>query len=384
MKKGIIIGAGIGGLTTAIALAQRGIQATIYEQASELKDVGAGIWIAPNGMKICENLNLAEQIKQAGNLLKTISVVDTAYKPISTIHQHQIETKHPQGTLAIHRAALQKILLANQPANKIVLNKTFHRFEQTSSAVQAIFADGTVAESDFLIAADGIHSKARQQIHPWQKLRYSGQTCWRFIATIPVPEAEQHNMYEIWANEKGLRVGYSKIDKQQLYVFITHAAEPGGKDESGALRKYLLQLCASFPPIVHQLIQAANEHDIIRTDLWDFKPVKQWIQGRVALLGDAAHATTPNLGQGACQAIEDAFVLAHELSKSEHIEACLLNYQKTRMAKATYITNTSWLLSTITNTTGIQKKLWMFILRNTPKWINQLQLDKVYTVDQLQ
>lgn len=381
MKKGIIIGAGIGGLTTAITLVQKGVEVTIYEQASELKDVGAGIWIAPNGMKIFEKLQLAEQIISAGNLLKNISVVDTAYKPISTIHYHQIQAKYPQGTIAIHRAALQKILLENLAPNKIVLGKTFQRFEQTPAAVQAIFTDGTAAEADFLIAADGIYSKARQQIHPLQKLRYAGQTCWRFIATIPVPKAEQHNMYEIWANEKGLRVGYSKINAQQFYVFITYAAEPGGKDENGIVKNYLLQLCASFPAIVHQLIEAAHESEIIRTDLWDFKPVKKWVQGRVALLGDAAHATTPNLGQGACQAIEDAFVLAHELVKSEHIETCLLNYQKKRLAKATYITNTSWLLSNITNSTGIEKKLWMFILRNTPNFINQLQLDKVYSVD---
>ena len=119
---------------------------------------------------------------------------------------------------------------------------------------------------------------------------------------------------------------------------------------------------------------------ILTTDLFDFKPIQQWTDGRVALIGDAAHATTPNLGQGACQAIEDAWVLAEEVSANDNIEISLVNFQKRRIEKATFITNTSWLFSQMTNTSGLLKTLVKIVLRATPTAVNKKQLDRIYSV----
>ena len=380
MKKGIIIGAGIGGLTTAIALAQKGIQVQIYERAIEIKEVGAGVWIAPNGMQIFDKLGIAQEVAAAGTKLKRISVVDLNYKPISVIDGAEIEAKHQFGTIAIHRATLQQILASKVHPEQLHLNKAFKNYEQNGTAVTVYFEDGSTAEADFLICADGLKSKARIQMHGPQNLRDSGQTCWRFATAFDLPKEEQDNMYEVWANTKGLRVGYSKIDDKRVYVYITNNKKHAASHIDKNIKNYLLAICKPFSKTLTDLIEAVDEKEIIQTDLFDFKPIQKWTDNRVALIGDAAHATTPNLGQGACQAIEDAWVLAQEVSVKDSIEISLLNFQKRRIEKATFITNTSWLFSQMTNTSGLMKTIVKMVLRATPAAINKKQLDRIYSV----
>lgn len=380
MKKGIIIGAGIGGLTTAIALAQKGIQVQIYERASEIKEVGAGVWIAPNGMQIFDKLGIAQEVAAAGTKLKRISVVDLNYKPISVIDGAEIEAKHQFGTIAIHRATLQQILASKVHPEHLHLNKAFKNYEQNGTAVTVYFEDGSTAEADFLICADGLKSKARIQMHGPQNLRDSGQTCWRFATAFDLPREEQDNMYEVWANTKGLRVGYSKIDDKRVYVYITNNKKHAASHIDKNIKNYLLAICKPFSKTLTDLLEAVDEKEIIQTDLFDFKPIQKWTDNRVALIGDAAHATTPNLGQGACQAIEDAWVLAEEVSANANIEISLVNFQKRRIEKATFITNTSWLFSQMTNTSGLMKTIVKMVLRATPAAVNRKQLDRIYSV----
>lgn len=380
MKKGIIIGAGIGGLTTAIALAQKGIQVQIYERASEIKEVGAGVWIAPNGMQIFDKLGIAQEIITAGKKLKRISVVDLNYKPISVIDGAEIETKYQFGTIAIHRATLQQILVSKVYPDQLHLNKEFERYEQNGNNATVFFKDGSSDTADFLICADGLKSQARLQMLGIEKLRDSGQTCWRFTTTFDLPQEDQDNMYEVWANAKGLRVGYSKIDEKRVYVYITNAKKNGVSTFVGSTKNHLLGICKPFSKTITDLIESVDEKEIIQTDLFDFTPIKKWTDGRIALIGDAAHATTPNLGQGACQAIEDALALAEEVSANDDIEISLVKFQKRRIEKARFITNTSWLFSQMTNTSGWMKTIVKFTLRFTPDIINKKQLDKIYTV----
>lgn len=380
MKKGIIIGAGIGGLTTALALMKKGIDVTIYEQSKGINEVGAGILLAPNGLKVFDDLGISQDVLAAGKTLNKINVVDLKGKPISTIDGKKIKEKHKFSTVAIHRAILQKILASYIPENKIVLGKKFTSYLQTENSVSAKFEDGTIAEGNFLINADGIKSNARLQLHSHINLRYSGQTCWRFVSEFDLPEAESGNMYEIWSNKKGLRIGYSKINGKQVYVYITNYEKAGGKDNSQTIVNDLLKLCAEFPPHVKQMIISTKGNGIIRNDLFDFKPLNKWTDGKIALLGDAAHATTPNLGQGACQAIEDAYVIAQQISINQNIEDGVKLYEEKRIKKATYITITSRQFGQITNTTGFIKSVLMGVLRMLPNSINEKQLDKIYSL----
>ncbi|MCS6832909.1 MAG: FAD-dependent monooxygenase [Flammeovirgaceae bacterium] len=254
VKKGIIIGAGIGGLTTALALLKKGIEVTIYEQASEIREVGAGIWIAPNAMKVLHKLGISDDITKAGKLLKEIHIVDLKGKPISVIEGNKVQRKHGFLTVAIHRSKLQQILISHLPPNKIVLNKKFSMYQQEDNSVTAIFDDGSTVKANFLILADGIKSKGRFQMYPSLNLRYSGQTCWRFITEFELPKTEENNMYEIWSDKKGLRVEYSKISDKQVYAFITNYEKEGGKDDTSNIKNDLLTLCSDFPEVVKELI----------------------------------------------------------------------------------------------------------------------------------
>ena len=381
MKKGVIIGAGIGGLSTAIALAQKGIEVTIYEQAPELKEVGAGIWVAPNGLKVYEKLGIVDEIIKAGQSLELISAVDINGKVISTINSSRVRKTHKYSTVAIHRGVLHKKLVSYIDPAKIILNKSFKSYKQTANSVIAEFQDGTSVEADFLIVADGIKSKARMQMQSSLNLRYSGQTCWRFVTNFNLPKEELGKMSEIWADEKGLRAAYSKINDEQTYCYITNFQDAGGKDNKETLKADLLKLCANFNSQVKELINSCNVDDIIRSDLFDFKPIKKWTDGRVVLIGDAAHATTPNLGQGACQAIEDAYVIANELATIDSIEDAFKSFQNKRIKKATSITNTSYQFAQMTNTTGFKKRFVKMILRLTPDSINDKQIDKIYNIE---
>ena len=381
MKKGIIIGAGIGGLTTAIALAKKDFDITVYEQADEIREVGAGIWVAPNGLKIYEKLGIVQDIISAGKMLEKISVVDLHKKPMSVVDGAKIRAKHKYSTLALHRAALQKILASFIPEGKIVLSKKFKSYQQTDESIAAEFEDGSAAEADFIINAAGLKSNARERIQPDSDLRYSGQTCWRFVTDFDLPKEVEAEMYEIWGNEKGLRAAYSKINDTQVYCYITHYQPAGGADNRQTLKTDLLNLCADFPAIIKDLISSCDENVIIRTDLFDFKPISKWTDGRLVLIGDAAHATTPNLGQGACQAIEDAYVIAEELSRTNEIGEAFKNFQSKRIEKATAITNMSWQFAQLTNTTGLTKSLIKTVMWLTPEFISEKQLDRIYSLD---
>ncbi len=380
-KKGIIIGAGIGGLTTSIALAKRGIHTQIFEQSETLNEVGAGIWVAPNGLKVFDKLDMANEIIEAGNLLEKISVVDLNYKPISIIDGKDVFKRHSFKTVAIHRADLHKILVSKLSPQSVNVGKRLKSVSQNEKAASALFEDGSEASADFIICADGIKSVGRSAIQPNVTLRYSGQTCWRFITEYECEKNENDKMYEVWSSRKGLRVGYSKINSKQVYVFITNFEKAGNTDNRVTLKSDLLQMCREFPVTVKNLIESCNPYSIIRNDLFDFPPIKKWVKGNIALLGDAAHATTPNLGQGACQAIEDAYVIAEQLSINSDIETGLKCYEQKRIKKATYITKTSWHFARITNTTGFIKTSLVFALRITPNFINKKQLDKIYSLD---
>lgn len=380
MKKGIIIGAGIGGLTTAIALARKGIDVTVYEQSDAIREVGAGIWMAPNGLKVFRELGIAEGVLSAGKSLEKISIVDPSNRPVSVIDGESVRARHGFSTVAIHRAVLLNILAGHFPTEKVVLHKRFQSYRQTDQSITAIFEDGDTAEADFLLAADGIRSNARKQLLPAHELRYSGQTCWRFVTEFDFPENEEHHMYEVWANAKGLRAGYSRINEKQAYVYLTHFEKAGGKDHPATVKSDLLNLFAGFQPVVRDLIDSCRAEDILRNDLFDFKPISRWTDGRMALLGDAAHSTTPNLGQGACQAIEDALAIAGLLSEASDIPQALRRYQEKRIRKATFITNTSWRFAQMTNTTGPVKSLIKTLLRMTPEKVNERQFDRIYSL----
>jgi 2-polyprenyl-6-methoxyphenol hydroxylase-like FAD-dependent oxidoreductase len=376
MKKIIIIGGGIGGLTTAIALKQKNFDVEVYEQAPKITEAGAAIWIANNALNVFDRLGLVNDLIKLGREMDSANVVYTDGRTISKIDNTKLQVKYKYKSIAIHRADLQGFLYQNIDKTIVKTGHVFSYFEEKNEKIIAHFQDGTSAEGDILIGADGIHSKVRTQLFGKIPLRYSGQTCWRFVTDFQFQDTR--NAYEVWANEGGLRVGYSHINDKQVYCFITDKTNENGKDDKALLKKQLLERCDAFNSEIKKMIQSADNQKIIRNDIFDFKPIKQWSKNNVLLLGDAAHATTPNIGQGACQAIEDAYVIADCLEKYDDVQVAFAKFQAKRQPKATLVVNNSWLFGKINNTSGLLKKALIALIRMTPPSVNERELDKIF------
>lgn len=374
----LIVGGGIGGLTTAIALKKFGFDCEVFESASEFGQVGSGLWVAPNAMKIFSRLDLAEEIQAAGSQCKAGAIMTYDGKVLGDMEGDKIFAKHGCHITAIHRAYLHEILCKH--AGVVRTGKHFVRYEEVGEKVVVHFADGSSAEGDIVVGADGIKSLVRQQMLGDVEYRYSGQTCWRLMTEYS--EEMDYGMVEMWGDRGGLRVGSGKVLEDLVYTFITAKAERGGVDNKETLKSDLLELCRVFPEITTELIQRTPVDKILRNDLYDFKPLSQWYNDRVVLVGDSAHATTPNLGQGACQAIESAYVLAQSLKECGTVEEAFARYQSMRKKKAHHVTNASWQMGQMVN---IENRFGQW-LRNTmmlmtPSWYMQRVQDRLYSVD---
>lgn len=380
--KAAIIGAGIGGLTAAIALRKAGIDYELWEGAPELKPVGAGIVMASNAMQVFQRLGMEKKIMDAGLEIESAYGVDQSFRLISGLAvKEKITSRYGIGSYALHRGRLQQALLSELDAAKIHLNKRLTALRQANEKVTLTFEDGSLHHADLVIGADGIRSVVRKSLFGEIPLRYSGQTCWRGMTKYALPPDKQFNSYEMWGGQKGLRFGFVPTAPGEVYYFTTFFAPPNGHDEKD-LKETLLQKYSCFGEIPSQLIASTPEENIIRSDINDFEPIPRWWQGRVTLLGDAAHATTPNLGQGGCQAVEDGYVIAQCLKENPSIEKAFGHYQNIRYQKALHVVTLSWRFGQMTNLSHpLLRSLRNGFMRMMPESIAIKQLDKILKLD---
>ncbi|MCA1558675.1 MAG: FAD-dependent monooxygenase, partial [Acidobacteria bacterium] len=195
-----------------------------------------------------------------------------------------------------------------------------------------------------LVGADGIHSVIRGQLFPEVKLRYSGYTTWRGVVETG-DEAALGTTSETWGC--GQRFGIVRIDRERIYWFSTANVKAGLKLSPEESKSYLLEHFKEWHHPVKLLIESTPAENILHNDIYDIAPMKKWCRGRVALLGDSAHPTTPNMGQGACMAIESSLALARCLRQEDDLEAGLRRYESVRRKRTAYITNQSWRIGRI-------------------------------------
>jgi 2-polyprenyl-6-methoxyphenol hydroxylase-like FAD-dependent oxidoreductase len=292
-----------------------------------------------------------------------------------------VSRKYGVGSYAFHRAALHKVLFDELPSGTVELNHKLGSLTQTGNEVQLKFENGTEHVVDFVIGADGIKSVVRESLFGKSIYRYSGQTCWRSIVDMPVAEKFKNTTYELWGSKAGLRFGIVAVGESKIYFFATEKSTEGGIDNADTLKADLLAKYAEFGPEVSAILQQTDETKIIRTDIYDLTPINNWHQIRAVLLGDAAHATTPNLGQGGCQAVEDAYVLAKNLADHSVITDAFKSYQNMRFKKANYVVKMSWQLGQITNTASPFIGLRNFALRSTPPSLGRKTVDTLFTLN---
>lgn len=368
-----IIGGGIGGLTTALTLQQKGLGVAIYESSPEIKPVGAGIIIAHNAMQVFQSLGIHEAIEKAGNSISSIKITDAQGNLLSAVDLTGYEKKYGVHNIAIHRGELQKILAEAIGYDHIHLGKRLSKIEK-ETLFKLTFEDNTAVHSKFVIGADGIKSVVRNQLFQKSTLRNANQKCWRGICEIELPKKYHHEAIEAWG--KGKRFGFSRISDTKVYWFAVINAKRIQTEDID-----LAELFKEFHADMVNLILATPKEQIIANDITDLKPIYKWQDGNCCLIGDAAHATTPNLGQGACQAIEDAYILGKLLGKGMPFEATFKEYEKIRVKKAHTIVNTSWTLGKIAH---IENSAGIWFRNKLMKWIplsaNRKQLERIFTL----
>jgi len=341
-----IIGAGIGGLTTALIFEKLNIEYQLFEKAKAPNALGAGIWLAPNALQVLEFAGVLDNVLKAGNTVNRITLSNEKLKPLADVSQLPAKEKYGFSTLAIHRAKLQLVLIEALPKEKIHFNKPFKSYTQENNAVTVTFKDGSITKTNYLIGADGINSKVRLQLFPDSKIRYSGQTCWRGVMKSTLPIEYKERGIEMWG--KGIRFGLSQLSKNETSWFAVQKSEAFQKDDDSILKEKLLTLFKDFNPIVKKLINNTEIKDILKNDITDLKPIKHWQKDNICLIGDAAHATTPNMGQGGAQAIEGAYYLGKLIAKNP-IENIFKTFEKKRFKRVNSIVKQSWFTGKIAN-----------------------------------
>ena len=333
----VIAGAGIGGLTLAVALQRRGVGVRVFERASQLTAAGAGIGLPANGVKALQRLGLGEAVAKAGMVVERAVILDSRGRQLgSEVDLTDVYRSMGASLVALHRGRLHAVLLDAVADRIVTTGAHVVSFEQQRDSVHVALIDGQRIDTGILVGADGLHSTVRAQLIGARAPVYSGYTSWRGVTpanSVPLP----HRTSESWG--RGERFGIVPIGFGEIYWFAVADAPPGGTDVD--VRGELLTRFRAWHEPVGAIIEATPPDRIVRTDIYDREPIARWHTGRVVLIGDAAHPMTPNLGQGAGQAIEDAVVLDECLAASSSIEDALTRYEQRRVARANSIVRAS-------------------------------------------
>lgn len=325
----VIAGGGIGGLTLAAALRRTGHEVVVLERAPALRPVGAGILLAINALMALRRVGTADRVMAVGQPVERAEVRDFRGALLQSTHFDALRQEVGVPALAFYRAELHDALLGALPPDAVQLGREVIGYEQHNGRVRARLSDGTTEEGDLLVGADGLRSKVREGVVGPTPLLYSGQTSWRAV-TGPNDLLAPGTSVESWG--PGRRFGMVSLSGGRTYWYAV-ADAPQGEQDAPGVRGTLLDAYRGWHVPITQLLELTDEASIFRTDLHDRAPVPKWSQGRVTLLGDAAHPMTPNMGQGACQAIEDALVLSDALVISSTIEDALRRYEERRIAR---------------------------------------------------
>jgi 2-polyprenyl-6-methoxyphenol hydroxylase-like FAD-dependent oxidoreductase len=330
-KRTIIIGGGIGGVTAAIALKRAGLDVTVFERADELREVGSGLPLWTNALRSLHKIGLIEDLEKLGAPVTAGNISTWRGDILADLRTEKLLKKLGTINMVVHRAELLALLLETLGEDRVQLGATCIGFSQDATGVSAQFVNGKEARGDVLIGADGIRSVIRAQLFGATKPRYAGYTCWRGLAHIT------RTGLETWAWGKGYQLGITPLSKGRAYWFAQKYTQEGVQDKPGGRKHEVLELFHDWHDPIPAVIEATAETDILRTDIYEIKHLRHWSRGCVTLLGDAAHAMTPNLGQGGCIAIEDAVELGECLKTETDIVAALKLYEKRRVTRANRI-----------------------------------------------
>ncbi|MBZ5877574.1 FAD-dependent urate hydroxylase HpxO [Chromohalobacter israelensis] len=312
----LVIGAGMGGLSAALAFQRQGHRVTVIERVEAIRPVGAAISLWPNGVKVMHRLGLGETIEQlSGNMTRMRYLTHTG-EPLTDFSLAPLFDEVGQRACPIARAALQQTLFDAVGAEHIQLGRRCLDYAQDDEGVTAHFEDGGRQRADLLVIADGTHSRLRSKLvgHPVER-QYVGYVNWnvRVSADEALAPAASWDQYVGDAKRVSLMpmgTGGNAAGTQEYYCFFDVPLPVGTPNDASRYRAELREHFAGWAAPVHALIERFDPDRMARVEIHDIPPLDSLTAPRVALLGDAAHGMAPDLGQGGCQAMEDAWVLA--------------------------------------------------------------------------
>ncbi|MFI5642542.1 FAD-dependent monooxygenase [Streptomyces goshikiensis] len=377
-RHAVIAGAGIGGLTAALALHRRGWRVTVCERAPGPPALGAGIVLAPNALRAFDAIGF-DVTRAAGHAVPAaMGVRRTGGDWLNRADTAAMAARYGRPPLAVHRTALAAALTAALPDGTI-------RYGVAVTAVERVDrreGDGPVVRTpagdltaDVAIAADGIHSPLRSRHFPRHPgLRHSGETAWRTVLScegLPRPVAA-----ETWG--RGERFGVVPLADGRVYVYATARAPQGYAPAD--LRAELRRRYGAWHDPIPALLDRIDPAAVLRHDLYDLAvPLPRHHSGRLVWVGDAAHAMTPNLGQGGCQAIEDGVVLARLLDADDDVPAALAAYTRARYARTDAIrirSRRAGRIAALTHPLAVAVR--DLAVRATPGWAARRAMDGLF------
>ncbi len=336
----LIIGGGFSGMSAAIELRKLGAEVDLVELDPGWRNYGAGISLGGATLRAFRQLGILEAFLREGNAADGLHAFLPDGSPLATLPTPRIAGPDVPGGGAIMRPVLARILAETTRAagTNVHLGCTFTRIEQDAEGVDVDFTDGQRRRYDLVIGADGLYSKTREALFPdAPRPRYSGQAVWR--AVMPRPPEVQCAM--MWMGR--VKPGVNPVSKELMYLFLTEHRPGNEHVDPATFVDQLRALLAPFPaPLVQRIRdQIGPDSQIVFRPLEGLLVQRPWSRGRVVLIGDAVHATTPHLASGACIGIEDALVLADELSRAAEVPAALQAFQDRRWERCRMVVENS-------------------------------------------
>ncbi|NGN69279.1 NAD(P)-binding protein [Streptomyces sp. A7024] len=335
----VVIGAGIGGLTAAAALHRAGWRVTVAERAASLEPVGAGLAVAPNGQRALDTLGLGDPVRDQAAWQGSGGLRTPGGRWLARTDTSAAAERFGGSIAMVHRATLIDLLAAQIPQGAVQLGVTANLIDPGAGDRQAaVELGGERVAADLVVAADGVNSAVRARLFPDHPgPAYAGFTAWRIVVPAPDMPFVPH---ETWG--RGEMWGSQPLKDGRVYAYGTAGVPEGGRSPDGE-KQELLRRFGSWHAPIPQLIAAAREDEVLRNDVRHLRtPLAAYHRGRTALIGDAAHAMPPSLGQGGNQALEDAVVLAHHIATgATPVPDALAAYTRDRLPRTQQIARRS-------------------------------------------
>lgn len=324
-----ILGGGIGGLTAALALQQHGIDCEVHERAPELAEIGAGLGVWPNALRVLDKLGIGDKVRSLGGPWEVAGLRRADGRYMQHYTPAEMAARLGEPTIGVHRGELQALLVNALPDGILHLGQesaTVH--DEPGGPVRVRFVDGAEVGAAAVIGADGRRSRVRAGLFGERPLHQLKAVGWRGTTPEPAGAGWGLKIGETWSGKE--RFGILPISGGRVtwYAAAPSFLRDGGKDE-------VMERFGHLHDPVAALIEATPEDAIWRDQIDDLFPMRRWVKGRVALMGDAAHPMTPDLGQGACHAILDAWALAVALAEQRDPAVAFEHYERARRRSAT-------------------------------------------------